>query len=1133
MLGGESFFADSLRIGLAYDGTDSHSGDGTGTFGWNASLQSLFIFNIASVLPGLQMSIESANSPTPAYIWSFAIPELSLADTVTGSSYETSVSTHLILRGFNPIETFGSPWRLFFSSIEWYVNGTLAGSYGGATMDASGLGPGYVPLLGIAPKVTGGINPGATGYPLTSEAEWTASTSGKITVSYEFKPTSGDSWQNLPVAIPAPVLPACFGACPHCLSASGIVTGTNTSEVDINLFRQTGLITIEAGGKYFTRGDVTNRGGELWLIPNLPKNLVKLGGSYAAVVERTGFPYTQQMGTRSCGPAVPPPGPPVPSPYIETRTTVSEVHPSYSSFLGTIQDAHHVIEDPLDEVTWMPIYASNSVNVGQWVEIGDSGEPINPALWPTALQDFEVETVTYTFPSKVQHRTKYGDPNSQMASYLTWSDDQATPTEINNVVTYTNYIAHPHWSYTYKARNWKIDGADVAFADYWGYICDQHTTHPALPPEDNLRTRTSLVSAPLLFGGNQGFIEAQVTGTPTSWLGIPGTNLRIDRPTIPASVIGTGPDRWTLTDCTASFGATTVTATSTGASTIKLKYDLANWNYSPRMLTSLAKRFTIGWTATNIVSVAVKLIGIDGAEHTLTSVPGTFDWPLGRGNLEYAGTWAQDFGAGVITDTGTDLLPEGDSIAAMGDNSRVIAFQYLSARGAKYLEYEITVSNTANPVTLNLPVFLMPSPDWTVVHEGSQFASALDPEGPAIRFGASSFWNYVLDSYQYPPTVLGPTSKPTVIDWLSFRESVLRGNDPNATIDGLIAGYFRNGREYTLRKHLAVNTVAWMMAYSGGLQGVMYNTYCPPPLALFPGRARDGELSPATGWDQKVYSFTQHKRNHITPANPSAQQLKKAPGANWLTPQPAPDGWKIDAHTHEVEGDETDYVLSLAGQGWGEMRPFHGHFWVQGEPLPSEGSEMFATQTADGRYLLLTVPSGDVRLYRAEEGSPIGGFSVAGDLAGLSSVVSGSICVDADLQRIRTAVEIDGEIFVGFSDDDAKTVGGFGSIAMGKRPLQGVGSQNEVLLIYFRFTSGDSGPGTLYGRFKPADSSAFGSEFTLSDGSPIVVADQFSFANPVELRDGQARWLLTVLRDGASAFETLASYDAGETWETL
>jgi hypothetical protein len=194
---------------------------------------------------------------------------------------------------------------------------------------------------------------------------------------------------------------------------------------------------------------------------------------------------------------------------------------------------------------------------------------------------------------------------------------------------------------------------------------------------------------------------------------------------------------------------------------------------------------------------------------------------------------------------------------------------------------------------------------------------------------------------------------------------------------------------------------------------------------------------------------------------------------------------------------------------------------------------MFAAQTADGRYVLFTVPSGDVRLYRADSGSPIGGFDSPGDLAGLSGVVSGSIGMDPDLQRIRTVIEVDGEIFVGFSDDDGKTAGGFTSIAMGKRPLQGVGAQNEVLLIYFRHTTGDSGPGTLYGRFKPADSSAFGSEFTVSDGSPIVVADQFSFTNPVELRDGQARWLLTVVRDGASTFESLASYDAGETWETL
>lgn len=936
MLAGLTFKASDIRIGLAYDGTDVHTGDGTGTFQWDAQLESFSIFNSVSLSDGIQMSIESTNTPSPLYIYAFAIPELSISDSVTAASYETAVTSHIILKDVQLLEQAASPWRLIIGDVEWYIDGVLEGSYGGGTLDATGLGPGYVPLLGLPPRVTGALNPGAVGYPISLPTVWQATTTATVTASYEFKPDSGSSWQNLPVAFTTPTVPACFSACQLCLSANGIVSGTNTAAIDLNLSRSTGLETIEAGGKYFTQGNVSSVEGSFWIIPSLDKSVVKLG-DYAALIDRYGAPFTEYTGTRSCGPATPPPPPPpVPSPYIETQTVTGVVHPEYAEFRSTVLDTPDVIEDLLDEVSYIQLSVSNNAEVTQWVDDGFSGGPVNPALWPDPDDGFLIETVTYTFPSKTQNRTRYTDPNPDMPSYLDWSDGEATPTEINNLVTYWSCIVHPHWLYYYFVKDWDVDGSPASYEDYWGLLCDQQLQDPVLPPEDDLRSRTSLVSAPLRFGGNQSFIETFVAGTKTSWWGVPGTNLRVDRPTIPTSVIATGPDRWTLTDCTASFGATTVTATSTGASTIKLKYDLANWDYSPRMLTTLTKQFDLAWSTTNVVSVTANLIGIDGQSYTLTTTQGTFDFPVGLTNLEYAGTWAQDYGATVVTDTGTDILPEGDSIAAMADSSRVVACQYLSARGAKYLELVVVVTNPANPVTLDLPVLIMPTPDWTVAYEGSQFASALDPDGPCIRFGNVNYWNYLFDVLEYPPSVLSPTSKPTVIDWLSFRESVLVGNDPATNLDALIASYFENGTEYTLRKHLAYETASWMSAYTGGLQGVMFNTYCPPPMALFPGQARDSELTAATGWDQKVYSFTQHSRNHITPVDPELQILIKTPDTNWLAAASSPSGWSIASHKHPLDNDEVDYILTLAGQDWAEMRPWHGHFWVQGAPIPAE-----------------------------------------------------------------------------------------------------------------------------------------------------------------------------------------------------
>lgn len=1109
MLAGLSFKASDIRIGLAYDGTDSHTGDGTGTFQWDAQLASYSIFNTVSLSDGIQMSIESGNISGPLYIYSFAIPELSISDSVSAASYETSVQSYVILKDVKLLEQAASPWRLIIGDVEWYIDGSLVGSYGGGTLDGTGLGPGYVPLLGIPPRVTSALNPGATGYPLLDVTSWQSSTTATITASYEFKIESTDSWQNLPISIITPTTPSCFSACVLCSSVNGIVSGTNTAGIDLNLSRSTGLETIEAGGKYFTQGNVSSTEGSFWIIPNLDKGVVKLGDSYAALIQRYGLPFTEYLGTRSCGPATPPPGPPVPSPYIETQTVSGEVHPEYTAFLSTVLASGDVIEDPLAEITYLPMIVSNNAETTQWVDIGNSGEPINPALWPDPLDGFFVETVTYSFPSKTQNRTRYTNPNPDMPAYLDWSDTEATPTELNNVVTYVQTIVHPHWSYWYHVQDWDVDGSPTSYDDYWGLLCDQQLYNAALPPEDNLLSRTSLVSAPLRFGGNQSFIETFVAGTKTSWWGTPGTNLRVDRPTVPTSVIATGPDRWILSGCTATFAPTTVTATSTGAATIKLKYDLADWNYSPRMLTSLTKQFILDWSGVNINSVSVNLIGIDNTSYELATIPGTYDFPVGLLNMEYAGSWAQDFGATVITDTGVDTLPDGDSIAANSDNTRVVASQYLSARGAKYLEFVVTVANTASSVILDLPVLVMPTPDWTVKYEGSQFGAALDPDGPAIRFGNVNYWNYLFDILQYPPPVLAPTSKPTVIDWLAFRESVLLGNDPATNIDSLISDYFDSGTEYTLRKHLAYETVSWLMAYGSGLQGVMVNTYCPPPLALFPGKARNSELTEITGWNQKVYSFTQHKRNHITPYNADLQVLLKEPESNWLTADSAPSGWSIASHTHQLDNDETDYLLSLGTRTWGKMRPWHGQFWVQGVTFLASG------------YLDYTVSANNmhVRVNGSASGMNV---SYSDNTLGFNEFISDT--PDINLARVSFGTnsillilyQVSGTTYLGYSTNLGKTINMATTISTSATYGDFCVSGNNIICVYYI----DSGvvKGQLFDINYNQISPEFDTNVTCDDAQLTVVEKSFGASSRLIMSVFQSGSLVTLTSTGFKNF---------------
>lgn len=942
MLAGRKVRYGRLRVGIDVSaGAASNSGDGTAQSGWGCTLESYSIFNVALLSPGLLLN-GYASEADGITQWVVDIPGLGVGDTWSSGGYSGTSSSWVEFVDVRLYEHFSSPWFLTVGSIEWYVDGALVSTFAGTEANATGLGPGYVPIFGIPPRLSGDVMPSVAGIGAIPYS-YDCSQSGVITGRYEYQEVGSSTWVGLPFTPPTPVVPDSFSGCAVGLTPGGVIAGTTTSAVTINVHRRLAQTYQDFGGYYFEQFATESDGGWVYLVPNLDKSVVKLGDSYAAVIFRSGLPYTKSRGYRACGPAVPPDdGGEYPIPYTRVDIVDTLVHPSYADAEGTVRAALSALEAPLEAETYAPCGIIRSRLNSGWVGWGPvPGEEQDESEYPPYLDGFFEEGIDYRFPNETQQRTTGATPNADMAPYLDWYGGAETPAEVLNAITYWSYVCHPAWSYFYAPGSWLVDGSPTAWEAYWAKLGSQTT---------NEGTRTDLVSAPLLEGGNVDFINSIALGEKSSWWG--NCSFIVDKPSIPASRTALGPSRWTLTNCTGTFSSTTLTLDSEGEN-IVAEYDLADWGIAPYLFSQFIQSFVLAWSSSNVGDLKVFLVGRDGTKLLLTDEPGEFPWPEGGlTSRKTAGSWAQDWGVGAVSDTGVDLKASGQSLAAMNDNQRVIASQLLPSRSAAKLRFEVAVEDPDASVTIDLPILKGPSERPHLFHESRQFASILSADGPGIRWGQSNFWNYLGDVFQYPPTVLPPGSQATVLDWLCWKRVVLEGRAATDALDAEIATLYDFGQEYTLRKHLAYETTAFVVRGEDHVAGVLCNTYQPPPLALFAENDRDAYLEPIPGSPvQKVWCLAQERRYAISTVDPVS--LIKPPGADWLEAGPAVSGWFVRQHTHVTTGSEVDFKIRYSDTDWAKWRPWHGWFWVWGDG--AAGGGLHLTRGPLGSLLLVSV----------------------------------------------------------------------------------------------------------------------------------------------------------------------------------
>jgi len=1092
------------------------------------------------------------DSLVPAY-WEAEASGFGISWSDTGSGFRGAQQLVLTVSDLKLYVTSSDNWLLEWSGASLDYNGATVASVGAGSASGSSallLSPASIPIIGIPMCIEGWAaastvpavpDPSAPGY---------SEISGTISGGWRFD--QGDGWETLPVQLPGYTLPPPID--PSWTASTTQLTATSTYGAQMSVYARDDAPLVG----YHLR---QKRIGRVRLVPNLPKKVNRWhSAEYAALIVRGASPTLKQWAQRRKTPA--------PPDFVPFATIETQLNPSSgdaTQMLGVVTGSAHVIEQPLGETTYAPFWLSSE----KWLD-GDTPDDRITVYYPSP---------NMSAAGCPAYLASHSDPANFPLNLLVTPSQPSTMAEqlLARETSVLQFWSSPLWNYWYwfpsddlTKFGWEIDGAtvrpwgyvdpDLGFVQgYWLWAGDQHLTHPDLPPEQNIRTRTSLVSAPLVFGalatgsGDEMVSTMdRIVGQKTSWWGI--SRFDVHRGYGPGTLApgsGSG-SRWTSPDtsCTASAGASTVVLTPTvgaGAGTIQIDIELGRYSEEPYQRPCWFDKVDLGWSATNVSSVKVYAVGIDGSLVPITDdVQGEYSWPVDLQATKYAGSWKQDFSAGSVdvSDQGADEDASGISAATFLDPARAAAYRLLPGRTAFKLRYVIDVVDRALTATIDQPVFRKPAKRCQVEHETAHQQSAAFPAGPGVRFGNQSYWDYSLDSFSDPPIYMDPGSKPTVLDWLCHRKHWWYGQSTSAVaseVEGLYDATERGGAG-SLKSAAYYTTVFWVTppaARGGGTDpyAVLLNTYrAVPPLACFPERRRtaDTAYDPTLDYGCEVWSLARHGRAVLTPGALPSRLEGGSPETDWLGGGSTVAGWRLDKHQHPVEGTEDLFHLRRGTGTYGkEIRPWHGLFWV-GQSAPEAEGGPWNCGEIYGDYARVWTEDGTVKFVRSDHGVPALGFDVSSDVQSGGS--SPRIAQDAR-RRYWCLYERSGDVRTRWSEDDGRTWEAESVlIASAKWPCVASSRDGGLLFAAFTYVSGSSGPGYLKYRYQgPGDTApsaaASAQYWNGSSLADLQLADQqFSICRSYELG---GRWVLACVIDGETGVSEWASADEGSTWTRI
>ena len=531
-----------------------------------------------------------------------------------------------------------------------------------------------------------------------------------------------------------------------------------------------------------------------------------------------------------------------------------------------------------------------------------------------------------------------------------------------------NTIGNPLWSFApwFPANDsaWPVDNAPV-FNRYWIDARTQWLWHSALPGGEASATRTTLLSEPCGQGELDTWIGERFGCGPTSWLGICrfeslGTEPQVLTLSATAPVVG-------IEGTSLSTGSTGYTATPPASSTsVAVRLDVAQ--FANRPFLALAVRRMVRSVFTGATTARLEAVAEDGTVTVLADplVSGTW-YTRPRGLITtFAGSWAQDYGAGLIVDQGADMPTLGGlSAATMADGERRQTWNLHPAKQTRFLIWRFTVP-ALGVVSLNFPEFRSEGA-WRVITETAGQFGYLQAQGAGLRWDAS-FWNRATNQFIAAGSPPLPASfgivNPAAGDAFCHRRETWQGMARDDGLDTEIAAIY-DSDEYTLRAHLWRNPLGRQTTHSFAALGgdgfvrliAVSSLREVPPLALLPHQGRNANFERWGTASNQVWHWSCEPRRLA--ANPNEALAGDAAqvvvdSSVWTTTE-LWQGWAISWHNRPVNNRETGFIRA-AGRDLATVRPWHGWFgslrWV-----PKVGRPLYAVGPAL-EHLLLVVGDG-------------------------------------------------------------------------------------------------------------------------------------------------------------------------------
>lgn len=1172
-----------LEFTLSSSGTYSGSGVGTPSYSHGGTGETHFVPNVIDILAGISIELSSSwDGSTGAWSAKYTGPGSAVTGYVqSGASYLGTVSLTVRFTNYKLYGT-GSYHYVKWDEVLVSVNGGAFVSISNATGDneqgGGSYGASYVPVHAIPIKIspTCGQSRPATGpaydpcdpeagYPIANSSTMQSSLTG----GWHFD--DGTGVQALPVNVVIEEPPSGSG-CPFGLDLDGIVSAGDTDSGSVSArshteknvtyegrdedltvtvewtctyvdpeteersetsFTETLLSECELPcglpdgpafqDKYKTVITSEGHGGSVRLVPNLDNSLRKIGQRYGASLFRLNFPYARGLAVRSCTDGA-------------TTNTYSQTHAKYPSsaqfaeFVGpTLSNVEDFLRPTITEVS-----ASRSKSISTTWTYERPGGPCQcpppgstfpgcPPGWtvgvgcatnyPTNSNDLEEESVSYVFPSEVE----------------TWTGlDQ----HVDKIARLNATWWNPWHRIFFLRDNWEVDGSPVADADYWGKLRTSWNSNPAFDPGNNPATRTHHVLAPMQ-DDNANTPYLDLNAALQRWVG--AAAFEVESSDIPAEVqlSTTIPSVWTpkensgTPECTVTLGSNVVLTGFTGA-TAQVDVSLAQWSERPYLQLLLAKRVLLGWSATNVTSIEAFLVGADGEETSLGTTTGWKDISYG-GQTKYAGSWAQDFGCGVVTDSPADATVDGRSSSTLASNTENVGFQLGHGRQYQSLRFKATPTNTANPVTLNWPKFELHNTHPQIFNENGHVSILVWPDGPAVRVGGLTHYKQG-DGWQHPPIIRDPEFPSTVLDGIAISNALFRGVHPELgggafptvatrltqiydTFEG--QGYGSSGRDslFTVLPKGDGETIRIALVASHAEI---------PPLAAFPLRSRGGTWLQTGGYFAGVYDESTDLTTIVSGGDvPATLKDDTGTSVGALSASP-PAGWYVHESRPALDNTEVDWQVDAGGLTLAEVRPWRGWFVLHAEAATG-GSGPSVWGDDLGQRWIATIAGGGVRLYSGRTGTEVSEFpdEIQVTTNEDDTAPDGAASSDGALYLVWQRGT---DVYRGVSYDDGQTFD-IESVGAGLNPRVTSDDLGTVAVAKFTYNSGSSGPGRIAVQVKRSYETAFGSFVTL----PVDVDDTGFDISSIKSSGGE--WLIVATASGS--LKKFQSRDDAMTWEDV